>query len=386
MGHRIVVRTMEVVEDSTFCVLPSKMFFEICDKYSAFSDYFSDTFGKQMLSRSYAAIIAKTLQPKETGLQFFNQPLTQIYSRDAVFCNADDSIRDAARIMVQRKSSYTFIRSSASNQVGIVTEKDFARKVIAKGYPIDKPVESIMSAPLRTVSENALVFEAMMTMMEEDFQHVGVVDVNDKIVGMLSNKDILTYQGQSPLFLLREIQIAANLETIIEKHHQLPGLVRGLIHNGATAKNVTRFITTVSDTILDKLMSITLDEMGSPPVPFVFMIMGSEGRQEQTLKTDQDNAIVIDDFRVLNEDGLRYANEFVRHKILDFLGDIAVMGTPIIGHFIINKSGHSLNHAMLKKLSSNKKYWERVTLKEPGRKSKESFTIPAFGPMEPFPA
>lgn len=99
-----------------------------------------------------------------------------------------------------------------------------------------------------------------------------------------------------------------------------------------------------------------------------------------------DNAIVIDDFRVLNEDGLRYPDEFVRHKILDFLGDIAVMGTPIIGHFIINKSGHSLNHAMLKKLSSNQKYWKRITLEEPGEGSREGFTIPSFGPMEPVPA
>ena len=99
-----------------------------------------------------------------------------------------------------------------------------------------------------------------------------------------------------------------------------------------------------------------------------------------------DNAIVIDDFRVLNEDGLRYHNEFVRHKILDFLGDVAVMGTPIIGHFIINRSGHSLNHAMLKKLSSSKKYWKKVTLEEPGDGARESFTIPGFGPMEPVPA
>jgi UDP-3-O-[3-hydroxymyristoyl] N-acetylglucosamine deacetylase len=99
-----------------------------------------------------------------------------------------------------------------------------------------------------------------------------------------------------------------------------------------------------------------------------------------------DNAIVIDDFRVLNEDGLRYANEFVRHKILDFMGDVAVMGAPIIGHFIINKSGHSLNHAMLKKLASNKKYWERVTLEQPCKEPRESFKIPAFGPMEPVPA
>jgi len=295
LNDGLAVRTMEVVEDVSFYVLPSQDFSDLCEKYSAFSDYFSDTFGKRMLSRSYAAIIAKTLQPKENTLQFFNQPLSQIYSRDPVFCDAGDSIRDTADTMVKRKSTYAFIRSTASNLMGIVTEKDFARKVIAKGVPIDQPVADIMSAPLRTVSEKALVFEAMMTMMEEDFQHVGVVDADHNVIGMLSNKDILTYQGQSPLFLLREIQIAASLDAIVEKHDQLPGLVRSLIHNGATAQNVTRFITSVADTILNKIMSMTMDEMGPPPVPFVFMIMGSEGRQEQTLKTDQDNAIVYQD-------------------------------------------------------------------------------------------
>ena len=292
LNDGLAVRTMEVVEDSTFCLLPSQVFFDICQKNSSFSDFFSDTFGKRMLSRSYAAIIAKTLHPKEDSLQFFNQPLSQIYSRNPIFCDADVSIRDAAISMARQKSSYAFIRSTDPDQMGIVTEKDFARKVVARGYPVDEPVGNIMSAPLRTISEKALVFEAMMTMMEEDFQHVGVVDSNENIIGMLSTKDILTYQGQSPLFLLREIQLAPSMDKIIEKHLQLAGLVRSLIHNGATARNVTRFITTVSDTILNKLMSMTLDEMGPPPVPFVFMIMGSEGRREQTLKTDQDNAII----------------------------------------------------------------------------------------------
>jgi CBS domain-containing protein len=295
LNDGLSVRTMEVVEASTFWVLPSQVFLDVCRRHSAFSDFFSDTFGKRMLSRSYAAIIAKTLRPQDDSLQLFNQPLSQIYSRDPVFCDADMSIQDAAGIMARRKSSYAFIRAEDPQQVGIVTEKDFARKVIARGYPIAKPVSSIMSAPLRTISDKALVFEAMMTMMEEDFQHVGVVDTNEKIIGMLSSKDILAYQGQSPLFLLREIQIAPGMDKIIEKHQQLAGLVRSLIHSGATAKNVTRFITAVADAILKRIMSIALAEIGRPPVPFVFMIMGSAGRQEQTLKTDQDNAIIFRD-------------------------------------------------------------------------------------------
>ncbi|MFC1868970.1 UDP-3-O-acyl-N-acetylglucosamine deacetylase [Thermodesulfobacteriota bacterium] len=99
-----------------------------------------------------------------------------------------------------------------------------------------------------------------------------------------------------------------------------------------------------------------------------------------------DNAIVIDDFRVLNEDGLRYKDEFVRHKILDFLGDLAIIGSPVIGHFLIQKSGHSLNQAMLKKLIENKKYWKRLSLEKPESAIQDNVKIPVFGSMEQVPA
>jgi UDP-3-O-[3-hydroxymyristoyl] N-acetylglucosamine deacetylase len=99
-----------------------------------------------------------------------------------------------------------------------------------------------------------------------------------------------------------------------------------------------------------------------------------------------DNAIVIDGFRVLNEDGLRYKDEFVRHKILDFIGDLAILGSPIIGHFHVQKSGHSLNQAMLKKLAANEKYWKRLTIERPQEATKESVKIPVFGQLEHVPA
>ena len=99
-----------------------------------------------------------------------------------------------------------------------------------------------------------------------------------------------------------------------------------------------------------------------------------------------DNAIVIDDFRILNEDGLRYKDEFVRHKILDFIGDLAIIGSPIIGHFVVQKSGHSLNQAMLKKLIANKRYWKHLTLQEPEKGAQNSVKIPVFGPLEHVPA
>lgn len=99
-----------------------------------------------------------------------------------------------------------------------------------------------------------------------------------------------------------------------------------------------------------------------------------------------DNAVVIDDFRIINEGGLRFDDEFVRHKILDFIGDISIVGSPIIGHFVIKKSGHFLNQHMLRKLMESKKHWKVMTFKTPEECTKTNVTIPAFGALQPVTA
>jgi len=99
-----------------------------------------------------------------------------------------------------------------------------------------------------------------------------------------------------------------------------------------------------------------------------------------------DNAVVIDDFRIINEDGLRFDDEFVRHKILDFIGDISIVGSPIIGHFVVKKSGHFLNQLMLRKLMESKKHWKVMTFKTPEECTKTNVNIPAFGALQPVTA
>ena len=99
-----------------------------------------------------------------------------------------------------------------------------------------------------------------------------------------------------------------------------------------------------------------------------------------------DNAIVVDDFRILNEDGLRYKDEFVRHKILDFIGDLAILGCPVIGHFVVKKSGHALNHRLLKKLIHSEKTWENLAVTSPEQWAEKRFRIPVFGFSDPLHA
>ena len=96
-----------------------------------------------------------------------------------------------------------------------------------------------------------------------------------------------------------------------------------------------------------------------------------------TLGGSMDNAIVLDDYRILNEDGLRYANEFVIHKILDAIGDIYLLGHPVIGEFRAYKSGHDLNNKLLRAMLDEQSCWEEISFKDP-RKSPISYATPSY--------
>lgn len=78
-----------------------------------------------------------------------------------------------------------------------------------------------------------------------------------------------------------------------------------------------------------------------------------------------DNAIVLDEYRVLNNDGLRYDDEFVKHKVLDAIGDLYLLGHPVIGAFVAHKSGHALNNLLLRRLLEEKEAWEYVSFDRP---------------------
>ena len=98
------------------------------------------------------------------------------------------------------------------------------------------------------------------------------------------------------------------------------------------------------------------------------------------------NAIVLDDYRVLNADGLRYEDEFVRHKILDLIGDLHLLGMPIIGHFVIKKSGHALNHNFLTELRKKRKCWEVVQFSDQRACEASQISVPTFAFPQPAAA
>ena len=301
LNDAVSARTVKTLEDTYVYVLSARRFLDVCRRHEAVSDFFTDAFGKRMLDRSYAEIFRKSLPGKDDTPQFFNQIIDTVCSSALVTCDGTRTIRQAADIMSRHKCSSIFVRAANKNIVGVVTDNDLRQKVIARGLDTTHPVSKIMSAPLLTIPSKALVFEGLMAMMQTHIKHLAVIDANAHVVGVVTHRDLLSAQSQSPVFLVREIHMAVHFDQLIDTFNQVPQLIQNLIQSGAKAKNINRLITTISDAILEKIVRFTVDDTGPPPVRFAFMIMGSEGRQEQTLKTDQDNAIVYADCADLPE-------------------------------------------------------------------------------------
>jgi len=295
VNNGIAVRSISILENTYFYILPKAVFLKICNEHKAFAEYFTGDFGKRMMDNSYASIIKNIGGAADSETQFFNLQVQDIYHNDILSCAENTSIQQAASLMSERKCSSIFIKNSKGEYTGVVTDTDLRGKVIAKGHDITAPIATIMSSPLHSIQMDSMVSEALLEMMDTNLKHLAVRDQRSDVVGILTNRDMLTAQEQSPFFVVREISSAATLDEIVEKQKRIPRLIQNMLNSGAKAKTITRLISSISDTILEKLVGFALDELGPAPSEFVFLIVGSEGRNEQTLKTDQDNAIIYAD-------------------------------------------------------------------------------------------
>ncbi|MEA3232743.1 MAG: cyclic nucleotide-binding domain-containing protein, partial [Thermodesulfobacteriota bacterium] len=160
----IAVRSFRVNEPTLFYLLPKDKFLSLCDLYPAFIEYFTDIFGRRMLERSYAAIIAKTMQPLEVEGRLFNQPVSAICTLEPIFGDTNMSIQSAAKKMGNAQIGALFLKSPDGNCAGVVTERDLTGRVIATGHDVSRPVTEIMSTPVISIPMDAPVFEACMAM------------------------------------------------------------------------------------------------------------------------------------------------------------------------------------------------------------------------------
>jgi CBS domain-containing protein len=306
LNESVAIRSLEIQDNTSFYTFPKNVFISLCDKYEDFKYYFTNIFGKRMLDKTYSSIIAKKRSDKELSLQFFSNSISSVIRRNVLFCSANNSIKDAAILMKQHRCGSILIKQEG-RFIGITTDQDFRNKVVADELKISNPISDIMSSPLISIQEHSSVFEAFIKIVKAEIKHLAVINNENDAIGVISNSDLINAQGKLPFLFIKEINKAVSYKEISKKQKQLPQSISTLINEGAKAQNINNFVTAITDAILEKLITFAIDELGPPPVKFAFMVMGSEGRKEQTLKTDQDNAIIFED---VNEEELESVNAY----------------------------------------------------------------------------
>ena len=201
---------------------------------------------------------------------------------------------EAARLMSAHHVGALVVLDGAGMPAGIVTNTDLRDKVLVAGAEPSTPIGAIMSAPAVSIQDRDFCFEALLKMMSHGVHHLPMMN-GERLTGIVSSHDFMVLQGTSPLLLAREIEGQTTVDGLAASADRVKGLVSMMLREGASAGSIIRVISAVNDRLEHRILDLALNTLGSPPVPFCWIVYGSAGRREQTFKTDQDNAIVYRD-------------------------------------------------------------------------------------------
>lgn len=288
-------------EKETVCYLFKKgVFARILDRYPDVLLYF--TMGP---SKGFKpGVTARSSPPPgpagmESDQLLFSTKVRDIMHRPVHTCGPAETIVEAARLMTRAGVGSLIVVGPEKQAVGIVTDGDLREKVIASGQLADRPVEAIMSSPLLSITPDSFYFEAVIAMIRKRIKYLPVME-EEELVGIISERDLMITQGNNPVAIIREIHQAPDLDHLVAVHQEITRAMKVLLERGGQAKEICELITQLNDHLTYKVIrlgeeSLVRQGRGTPPVAYVWMALGSEGRQEQTLSTDQDNALVFSD-------------------------------------------------------------------------------------------
>ena len=271
------------IEDSLIYHLDGEIFGKLRRRNDRFDTYFIRLLSDRLLAR-----------PAPTKLHGAEgRAVSQLITRPPVTIDGAASIQDSARKMVDERVSAILVIDEG-HFCGIATDRDLRQRVVAKGLPIDTSIRDIMSINPISIDADDLAYEAALTMMQNKIHHLPVTR-DGKLIGMVSRSDFMRIETEHPLYLVNDIAKQTTVEGIIDACKRLPALVASQISADANGEQLGKFITTITDSVTQQLCRIGESELGSPPCTYAWVALGSQGRHEQSARSDQDNALVLDD-------------------------------------------------------------------------------------------
>ena len=312
-----------IAQQDTVCLLlPREKFVAMLKSDPRLAGFYLRAVAQGYVSKAFTQLERpRSSTGGEGSLYLFSAQMHDVVRRRPEYIVIDASAQEAAKAMSEHRTGYLLVKDQKGRAKGIITDRDLRTKVVGQGRDFTTPVSEIMSAPLSAIPSHTVAFDALLEMMRRRVHHL-VIQRNGEITGVVSGHDLMVLQGSSPLYLIREIATQPTIEGLYDLSLKSSRVVRSLINEGAKPGNVTRMITLINDYILDRLLNLLVQEMGPPPVPFCWLLMGSEGRKEQTFRTDQDNGIIYDDPKDQAQADLAknyfhmLGNEAIRHLVL----------------------------------------------------------------------
>ena len=294
MGRDMTRLDVTAIEDTLCYSIPGKELQQLISTHAEVANYLLRTSVTRYMDRSLQELRAQTGLMGDTERLLYSLSVNDVLAAPALLCKEDTSIREAAQMLARSKATCVFVVDASGVAIGIVTDRDFAEKVVAQALPLDRKVTSIMSRPVVAVEGGERVFHALLAMVSRNIHHV-LVTQQGAPAGVLTGHDLMVLQGKSPVNVVRFVEEQQTVKDLASAQHRISGLLPLLLREGAKASHVTRVVAEVNDRVTAKILQFAEAKLGPPPVPYCWVVMGSEGRREQTFKTDQDNALIYSD-------------------------------------------------------------------------------------------
>jgi len=301
-----------VAEEDTLCYLIRKeVFKKLLGEYPDVFLYFTSGPSKGFKQFDTGLLPIDSFVRLEPGTEqiLFTGRIKDVMHTNVLTCPPEETIVDVARRMTERGVGSMIVVDDIGVPVGILTDGDLRGKVLASGKLINLPVMDVMNRPVQCVSPDAFCFEAILSMTTNRIKYLPVMD-GMKLVGIIAEHDLMVSQGNNPVAVIKGLQQAKSIDEVVLIRKNIDLAMRVVLERGGMAKDICELITTLNDHLTRKLIVLAEEAMvkegyGRPPVPYAWLALGSEGRREQTLRTDQDNALIFADNSPESEEEVR---------------------------------------------------------------------------------
>lgn len=238
-------------------------------------------------------------------------PLSRVIRGPAVTCRPGISVREALGLINEHKvGSMVIADEQSGSPIGIFTLRDLLQRVALQKYDVDRPIADVMTRQVVSLPPGASAYEAVVAMARNGVRHLLVVD-GDRLVGVVSQNDLFSPQRVGVREIGARISDARDVDTLIACAREIRELAEKLLRQGTGAEMLTQFVSTLNDLLTLRIIELLLPRFDLPQVPMCWIALGSEGRFEQTLSTDQDNGIIF----VPPEES---ATDAIRQRLLPF--------------------------------------------------------------------